>query len=262
MSAWTPADERISCAIDDHVARVTIARPEKLNAIAPEMLAALRETFDHLDRTPAVRVILLDAAGQRAFSVGADITAWAALEPIDMWRRWVRDGNAAIDAIAAVRQPTIAVIDGLALGGGLELALACDLRIASEGARFGSPEVRIATLPGWGGTARLVRTIGLARTKQLVFTGDQIDAATALSWGLVNEVASADELGNRAAAIAESIARNAPIAVQLAKAVLDSDGGPGPALEAIAGALSAFTDDGREGIASFREKRAAEFSDG
>lgn len=261
MSAWNPPDERIGLALDGHIATVTIVRPEKLNAIAPEMLEALRQTFGYLDRTSDVRVIILDAAGPRAFSVGADITAWAALEPIDMWRRWVRDGNAAIDAIASVRQPTIAAIDGLALGGGLELALACDLRIASEGSRFGSPEVRIATLPGWGGTARLVQTIGLARAKQLIFTGDQIDASTALSWGLVNEVVTAGELGDRATALARSIADNAPIAVQLAKAVLNSDNGPGPVLEAIAGALSATTDDGREGIASFREKRPATFED-
>ena len=261
MSTWKPPDDRISLAVDGFAATVTIARPEKLNAVAPEMLAALRQTFEYLDQSPGVRVIVLDAAGPGAFSVGADITAWAALEPIDMWRRWVRDGNAAIDAIAAVRQPTIAAIDGLALGGGLELALACDLRIASERSRFGSPEVRIATLPGWGGTARLVQTVGMARAKQLILTGDQIDADTALVWGLVNEVTPADELGNRAAALAQSIADNAPIAVQLAKAVLNSDDRPGPVLEAIAGALLATTDDGREGIASFREKRPATFED-
>jgi enoyl-CoA hydratase/carnithine racemase len=261
MSDFTPPDERIELSVEDHTATVTIRRPEKLNAIAPEMLAAMRQTFEHLDQATAVRVILLRAAGPRAFSVGADITAWATLEPIDMWRRWVRDGNAAIDAIAAVRQPTIAVIDGLTLGGGLELALACDLRIASESSRFGSPEVRIATLPGWGGTARLVHSIGIARAKQLVFTGEQIDAATALAWGLVNEVLPADELESRARDVAASIAANAPIAVQLAKSVLDNNGRSPAVLEAIAGALSATTDDGREGIASFREKRPATFVD-
>ncbi len=259
MSDFTPVDERIRLSVDGHIATVAIDRPEKLNAVAPEMLEALRLTFDHLDRSSDVRVILLEASGPRAFSVGADITAWAALEAIDMWRRWVRDGNAAIDSIARVRQPTIAVIQGLALGGGLELALACDLRIASDSARFGSPEVRIATLPGWGGTARLIETIGMPRTRQLVFTGEQIDASTALAWGLVNEVVAVDAVKERAQQLAASIAANAPIAVQLAKAVLNSDGGP--VLEAIAGALSASTEDGREGIASFKEKRSATFED-
>jgi len=261
MSDFVPPDERIELLVEGHTATVTIRRPEKLNAVAPEMLGALRQTFEYLDQATSVRVILLNAAGPRAFSVGADITAWAALDPIDMWRRWVRDGNAAIDAIAAVRQPTIAMLDGLVLGGGLELALACDLRIASDRSRFGSPEVRIGTLPGWGGTTRLIETIGKPRAKQLMFTGDQIDASTALAWGLVNEVVAAGELENRSLALAATIAGNAPIAVQLAKAVLDSDRGPGPALEAIAGALSATTDDGREGIASFKEKRQPSFDD-
>ena len=184
VNEWQSPDDRILMHVDGHIATVTIARPEKLNAIAPEMLEALRQTFRVLDRDNDVRVILLTATGGRAFSVGADITAWSALTPLDMWRLWVREGHAAIDVIAGVRQPTIAVIDGLALGGGLELALACDLRICTDRSRFGSPEVKIATLPGWGGTRRLVETVGLARTKQLVFTGDQIDADTALSLGI------------------------------------------------------------------------------
>jgi enoyl-CoA hydratase/carnithine racemase len=177
-----------------------------------------------------------------------------------MWRRWVRDGHAALDAIASVRQPVIAAINGLALGGGLELAMACDLRIASETAQFGSPEVKIGTLPGWGGTRRLANTIGVARAKQLVFTGEQIDAATAESWGLINERANPSEVLERAHEIAATIADNAPTAVQLSKAVIDSRG-TGPTLEAIAGALAATTEDATEGIASFREKRTAEFRD-
>jgi enoyl-CoA hydratase/carnithine racemase len=224
------------------------------------MLEALREAFRIADRSRDVRVIILTGSGDRAFCVGADINAWSELEPLDMWRRWVRDGHAALDAIASVRQPVIAAINGLALGGGLELALACDLRISSGAARFGSPEVRIGTLPGWGGTRRLADTIGVARTKQLVFTGEQIDAAAAESWGLVNEVVATSNLLDRAREIAEIIAANSPAAVQLAKAVIDSRG-TGPTLEAIAGALAATTGDAAEGIASFREKRTAEFKD-
>jgi enoyl-CoA hydratase/carnithine racemase len=254
------SDERIHLAIEELVATITINRPEKLNAIDPAMLESLREAFQIADRSGDVRVVILASAGERAFCVGADINAWAELEPLDMWRRWVRDGHAALDAIASVRQPVIAAVKGLALGGGLELALACDLRIASETAQFGSPEVKIGTLPGWGGTRRLANTIGVARAKYLMFTGELIDAATADSWGLINERTDPSEVLERAHEIAATIADNAPTAVQLSKAVIDSRG-TGSTLEAIAGALAATTEDATEGIASFREKRTAEFRD-
>jgi enoyl-CoA hydratase len=254
------SDERIQMVIEEFVATITIDRPEKLNAIDPAMLDALRVAFQIADRSGDVRAVILTSAGERAFCVGADINAWSGLEPLDMWRQWVRDGHAALDAIASVRQPVIAAINGLALGGGLELALACDLRIAAATARFGSPEVRIGTLPGWGGTRRLADTVGVARAKQLVFTGEQIDAAIAESWGLINERIDPSRVIDRAREIAIAIAANAPAAVQLSKAVIDS-GATGPALEAIAGALAATTEDATEGIASYREKRTAEFQD-
>jgi len=253
-------DPRVLVRVDDFVATVTINRPEKLNAIDPEILAATRAAFETLDRDSTVRVIVLTGAGERAFSVGSDINAWSKLEPLDMWRRWVRDGHASLDVIAGVRQPTIAAINGLALGGGLEVALACDIRIASNTARFGSPEVKIGTLPGWGSARRLVDAIGAARAKYLVFSGEQIDAGAAVDWGLIIERVDPANLLERAHEIARLIAANAPAAVQLSKAVINS-GGTGPALEAIAGALAATTEDAAEGIAAFREKRAAEFRD-
>ena len=253
-------DERIHLTIDQFVATVTINRPEKLNAIDPAMLGALRDAFQIADRSRDVRVVILTGSDERAFCVGADINAWSALDPFDMWRRWVRIGHAALDTIASVRQPVVAAINGLALGGGLELALACDLRIASSTAQFGSPEVKIGTLPGWGGTRRLVDTIGVARAKYLVFTGDQIDAETAASWGLIHERVEPSHLLDRARALAGTISANAPVAVQLSKAVIDSRG-TGATLEAIAGALAATTGDAAEGIAAFREKRTARFQD-
>lgn len=243
--------------IIEYCAIVTLDRPEKLNAITPAMLAALEGIVRRLDDDVAVRVVILTGAGERAFSVGADIPAWAALEPVDMWRRWVRDGHRVFDAVAGLRQPSIAALNGFTFGGGLELALACDLRLAAEAAQFGSPEVKIGTVPGWGGTQRLARLVGAARAKQLVFTGGRIDAATAERWGLVNEVVPAAELVPRARALGEEIAANAPISVQLAKQIIDGGmgEGTGAALEALAGALAATTADGREGVASFREKR-------
>ncbi len=257
MSAPEGADERVTLAVADGVATITLNRPEKLNAIDPAMLARIDGFVAALDTDPAVRVVVVAAVGERAFSVGADVNAWAALAPLEMWRAWVREGNRVVQRLAALRQPTIAAVNGFAFGGGLELALAADLRVASDAAQFAMPETKIGTLPGWGGTRRLPALVGPARAKQMVFGGARVDAATAERWGLVNEVVPAGALAARVAALAAEIAANAPVAVQLAKAAID---GRDDALEAIAGALAASTADGREGIASFREKRPPTFS--
>lgn len=251
------AETRVLLEVEGAIATITINRPEKLNALDPAMLARFEEIVRQIDHDPAIRVAILTAAGEKAFCAGADITAWAALEPIDMWRRWVRDGHRVFDAFAGLRQPTIAALNGFAFGGGLELALAADLRIAAAHATFASPEVKIGTVPGWAGTLRLPRVIGAARAKQLIFSGSRIDAPTAERWGLVNEIVPAEELLARSWSIAEEIAANAPISVQIAKQIID---GAPVTLEAIAGALAATTADGREGIASFREKRPARFT--
>ena len=250
-------DERVTLAVAGGVATITLNRPEKLNAIDPAMLSRLDGFVAALDPDPAVRVVVLAAAGERAFSVGADVNAWAALAPLDMWRAWVREGNRVVRRLAALRQPTIAAVNGLAFGGGLELALAADIRVAAAAAQFAMPETTIGTLPGWGGTRRLPALVGPARAKQMVFGGARVDAATAERWGLVNEAVPGEALGARVAALAAEIAANAPVAVQLAKAAID---GRDDALEAVAGALAAGTADGREGIASFREKRPPTFT--
>jgi enoyl-CoA hydratase/carnithine racemase len=205
---------------------------------------------------------MVTGAGDRAFCVGADITSWSTLEPSEMWRRWVRDGHRVFDALARLRQPVIAALNGFTLGGGLELALAADLRIAAEGIELGAPEVKIGTVPGWAGTARLPSLIGAARAKQLIFTGARINAGTAERWGLVNEVVPRDELTPRVREIAADIAANAPIAVQIAKQIIDAGQGASTAatLEALGGGLAATTADGKEGVASFREKRQPDFT--
>jgi enoyl-CoA hydratase/carnithine racemase len=251
------SEGRVLLAIDEGVATLTLDRPAKLNAIGPDMLAGLEQLLDDLDRDADVCVAILTGAGDRAFSVGADINAWAALTPLDMWRAWVRDGHRVLQRLASLRQPTIAAVNGYAFGGGLEFALATDLRVAAETAVFAMPETSIGTLPGWAGTKRLPETIGTARAKQMIFSGARIDAATAERWGLVNEVVPADRLIERTLELAREIAANAPVSVQLAKAAIDGDA---TALEAFAGALAAGTDDGREGIASFREKRPPRYS--
>jgi enoyl-CoA hydratase/carnithine racemase len=156
----------------------------------------------------------------------------------------------------------IAAINGFALGGGLELALAADIRIASAEAQFGAPEVKIGTVPGWSGTQRLPALIGVARAKQLILTGARIGSETAERWGLVNEVTSKDLLTARTRELADEIAANSPHAVQIAKQIIDAAQGANiaVALESLAGGLAATTDDGNEGVASFREKRQPRFT--
>jgi enoyl-CoA hydratase len=205
--------------------------------------------------------VLLTGAGDRAFSVGADINAWSSLQPLDMWRRWVRNGHRVFTRLAQMRQPLIAALNGYTFGGGLELALVADIRLAAAEAAFALPEVAIATVPGWAGTQRLPALIGPARAKQLIFSGARIDAATAERWGLVNEVVPRAELLARARSLAGEIAANAPISVQIAKQAIDGAGsGAYMALESLAGALAATTGDARERLASFRERRSPQFS--
>jgi enoyl-CoA hydratase/carnithine racemase len=177
-----------------------------------------------------------------------------------MWRVWTRAGHRVLDRLAALPQPTIAAVHGVALGGGLELALACDLRVAASDSVFGMPETRVGAIPGWGGTERLTRLIGPGRTKYLVLRAARIDAATALGWGLVEEVVEPGSLARRAAEIAEEIASRAPGAVRLAKQLIDAGAG-GLSAETLAAGLARSLDDGREGVAAFREKREPRFSD-
>jgi enoyl-CoA hydratase len=208
-----------------------------------------------------VRVVVLTGGGGKAFCVGADINEWAALAPLDMWRRWVKRGHQVFDQWARLRQPVIAAINGHAFGGGLELAIAADVRIAADGAAFALPEASISTCPGWSGTQRLVRLIGASRTKYLALSGTRMSATGALASGLVHEVVPPDELSARALALAQDMAGKAPVALQLTKQLINAAAGEGVAvaLEAMAGALAASTDDAAEGIQSFQDKRAPRY---
>jgi enoyl-CoA hydratase len=255
--------ERILFSVETQIATITINRPEKLNALDPEMLQQISGRLRELDRSTEARVLIVAAAGERAFCVGADIGVWSGLEPIEMWRDWVRTGSAVFDQLARLRIPTIAALNGYTFGGGLELALACDLRIAADIVQLAAPETKIGTVPGWGGTYRLAELIGPARAKQMIFTGGRISAEVASQWGLVNEVVASEQLLLRVREIGIEIAANAPISVQLAKAAIDGarSNGTGVQFEAMAGALAAMTEDGREGVRAFREKRSPDFKD-
>ena len=248
---------KVKFAIQGAIARIMLDRPEKLNALDPEMLAALEDAVTQAEQSRQVRVIVLAAAGEKAFCVGADILAWTALSPLDMWSEWVRRGHRIFDRLERAKQPVLCAIQGFAYGGGLELALACDIRIVTDSARFAMPEVKLGTVPGWAGTDRLPRLIGSARAKQMIFTGEPIGAEVAERWGLANEVVPVTSLSDRVTELAEKIAGNAPVAVQTAKQLIVSPSSA--SLESLASAVNAFSDDAKEGLAAFREKRSPKF---
>lgn len=257
-------DAQILFEIHDTIATLTLNRPEKLNALSLAMLEQIEAAIAALENHRDVRVVIVTGAGERAFCVGADVNEWGQLitdDPLAMWRVWDRTGHRIFERLARLHLPTLAAINGLALGGGLELALACDLRIAAEHAEFAMPEVKIGTQPGWLGSQRLPTLIGIARAKQMIFTGARISARIAERWGLVNEVVPREQLIARAHALANDIAANAPLAVQFAKTIVNAGAGYGTALalEGLAAALAATTRDGKEGPAAFREKRAPKF---
>jgi enoyl-CoA hydratase len=245
---------------DGAIAVLRLARSEKMNALTPFMLGRLADHVRTLDQDEDIRVVLVTSDGDRAFCTGADINAFAEHDALGVWREWVRNGHRAFAALAGLRQPSIAVVQGAAFGGGLELAMACDLRVAADTAQFGLPEVGIGTLPGWGGTSRLGALVGPSRAKRLVFTGEAIAAATAERWGLVDLLTTAAKLHATADNLAKQIASRGPVAVQLAKQSLDhATPGNVEILEALTGAVTAITQDRAEGIAAFRERRSPQF---
>jgi enoyl-CoA hydratase len=250
------SDARILIERDGTTLTLTLNRPDKLNAIDGAMLDALDETLGKIERDRAVRAVILTGAG-RAFSAGADIKEWTALVPREFSRSWGLRGHALFDRLAALPPPVIAALNGIAFGGGLELALCADIRIASQEARLGLPEVTIAALPGWGGTQRLPRLIGAGRAKHMILTGQPVEAAKAEAWGLVSEVVAPDALVARARELAAQIAANAPLSVQAAKRLVDAASPVTPAatLETHAGAVCGATEDAQEGRASFLERR-------
>ncbi len=255
-------DGAVRLDVEETIAVITLDRPNKLNALTPKMLNDLRTIVDRVDHDHDIRIVLLTAAGDRAFCAGADIDAWSQLSAEDMWRRWIRDGHVVFDGLAQLRQPTIAVIDGIALGGGLELALTADIRVAEHQAKLGLPEVSVGIVPGWAGPDRLVRLIGPSRTKMLALTGDPVDAAEAMRIGLVDVTCETGAGLETARRLATRISSRAPIAVQLTKQIIAAAQGDNraAALDAMAGAFAINTADCQEGITSFREKRPPDFS--
>jgi enoyl-CoA hydratase/carnithine racemase len=256
MSEPTPG--QVTLDIDGPRATITLRRAAKLNALTPEMLDQLTAVVETV-RTSAARVVIVRGEGDRAFCVGADINRFAGLSSVEMLA-WTARGHRAFDALAALPQPSIAVLHGPTFGGGLELALACDLRVAASTTTFGLPEVGLGTVPGWGGTERLVELVGRGRTKEVILGRRTLDAPTALSWGVVTQVSdSVDAAVDELAARVESAA---PIAIRLAKTIIDAaaDGAPSRVLEHLAGAVTSSTEDLATGIDGFRTRTLPQFT--
>ncbi|MHC1759816.1 MAG: short-chain-enoyl-CoA hydratase [Negativicutes bacterium] len=247
----------------DGVALITMNRPKALNALNRETLEELNQLADILAKDSSVQVVILTGSGEKAFVAGADIAQMQSMSAME-GRNFGKLGQAVFNKLENLPQPVIAAINGFALGGGCELAMACDIRIASEKAKFGQPEVTLGITPGFAGTQRLPRLVGKGRAKQLLYTADVIDAQEAYRIGLVNVVAPAEELMTTARAMAQKIQSRAAVAVQLCKAAvnegLDTDLKTGTAYEAEVFGLCFATADQKEGMAAFTEKRKAQFT--
>ncbi|HJU65216.1 MAG TPA: enoyl-CoA hydratase-related protein [Gemmatimonadaceae bacterium] len=244
-----------------HVALLTLNRPEKRNALNGQLRCAFLGAVDEVARDPNIRAIVVTGAGDKAFVAGADIGEFEGRSPVDQYR--VMKLPTIFDAVERCSKPVLAAINGFCLGGGMELALACDIRIASSAAKFGQPEVNLGIIPGGGGTQRLPRLIGLGAALRLILSGDMIDAAEALRLGLVEEVVAPSELMPRAMALAETIASKSPVAVAAAKeatrAALSLSLPEGLKLETALFQLCFASEDKAEGVRAFLEKRPATF---
>ena len=254
--------ENVRYEVADGIATITVERPEKLNALNAATIREIGAAMDEAQESAEVRGVIVTGSGSKAFVAGADISELAAMGAID-GVEVSRLGQRVFRAIELSRKPVIAAVNGFALGGGCELALACHLRVASESARFGLPEVKLGIIPGYGGTLRLPRIVGKGRALELILSGEMIDAREAHRIGLVNRVVSPESLLEESRALLHGIIRNGPIAIGLAIECatrgMEMDLDDGLALESNLFGLLASTSDMREGMAAFLEKRPAEF---
>ena len=248
----------------DHIAVVTMNRPEALNALNKAVFTDLEVALDDVEKDDEVYVVIITGAG-RAFIAGADIGEMAPMNVAE-GLAFSELGNRILMRVDMMEKPTIAAVNGFALGGGCEMALACDIRIASEKAKFGQPEVGLGITPGFSGTQRLPRRVGVAKAKELIFSGKMIKANEAEKIGLVNAVFAPEALMDGALEMAKSFTKNAPIAVKYAKACIDRgmqmDMDDGIAVENELFAMCFATADQKEGMGAFLEKRPANFQNG
>ena len=247
-----------------HIAVATINRPKALNALNSQVLEDIDQLVEQVKADDEIRALVITGSGEKAFVAGADIGEMSTLTKAE-GEAFGKKGNDVFRKLETLPIPTIAAVNGFALGGGCELTLACDLRIASDRAKFGLPEVTLGIIPGGGGTQRLPRLIGVARAKELIFTGGVIDAKEADRIGLVNRVVPHDDLMDTCRSLAKTIAQNAGYAVSLAKEAINASGDTdlknGLRREADLLGLAFATHDKQEGMTAFLERRKPEFTD-
>ena len=257
-------DKKLLLQITNQVALLTINRPQALNALSPATLGELAEAITALENNPQVKVVIITGAGEKAFVAGGDVAVMQSLAPMDA-REVARQAQKLFNAIEYSPKVMIAAINGYALGGGCELAMACDIRIAAETAKFGQPEINLGIIPGWAGTQRLPRLVGKGKAKQLMFTGDMVSAAEAERIGLVNQVVPQQQLLAVAQAMAEKIAGKSQVAIRLIKEAVDNGMEMAVdkafAYEADLFALCFATADQKEGMRAFLEKRPPKWQD-
>lgn len=246
----------------DNIGILTINRPDKMNAISNELTDELQVFLDEVEDDTDLRALVITGAGDKAFVAGADIKELVERDAL-IGRRVSRLRQEIFARIENLPIPVIAAVNGYALGGGLELALACSIRICSDKATFGAPEVKLGIIPGDGGTQRLPRLVGLGRAMELILTGDFIDAQEAFRIGLANKIVPHDELMEKTLELARKIASRPPLAIQYAKQAVnrsqEGDTNSGYALESYLHALTCTTEDKKEGVAAFLEKRKGQF---
>jgi enoyl-CoA hydratase/carnithine racemase len=255
------SDGQIRLENDGAIARITIEREAKLNAFNASMVADLARICAIVEHNVAIRVAILTGAGSKAFSAGGDIEAWSEETPEDFGRFWVRDGHNAFDALARLRQPVIAVLNGHALGGGLELAACADYRIAEAHAKIGQPEAGLGIVPGWSGTQRATRRFGAQVVRRMAIFGEVLTARAALELGIVDEVVETGEGPERARQLAEKVCSRAPLATELTKMLVNAAEAEETerVFDALAGVAAAQSNELREGLLAFRMKRPPKF---
>lgn len=256
-----PSYETILVEKRESVAVLTINRPDKLNALGSKVHEEGVAALEELRKDPSVRVLVITGAGEKSFIAGADISEFAGQTPVSQRAMFLE--STLFNSIDKFPKPVIAMINGFCLGGGCEIALACDLRIASEKARFGQPEINLGIIPGGGGTQRLTRLIGEGKSMELILTGDMIDAKTAYDLGLVNAVHAPEELEAKTMELANKITEKSPIALQMAKEAVKlasrSNLDEGLKREIDLFAICFSSEDKEEGVAAFLEKRKPVF---
>lgn len=255
-----PEDRPVLVKVEEGICWISLNRPDKLNSMTLEMHGLICEALDEAEKDDSVGCIVITGVGERAFCAGADISRFESMSP-DEARTFSEKGHATVMKMLGHSKPVVAAINGYALGGGCELAMACDFRIASEKARFGQPEINLGLIPGWGSTQLLPRIIGPTKAEEMIMTGAMIKSQDALKIGLVNKVVEAEKLEDEVKSLAKSLIEGPGMALKEAKRMIRSSPGLQEGLTAESESFSKLfaTEDFKEGLAAFKEKRKPSF---